>query len=81
MSSRNAYLTAEERTRALALSRGLFAAAAAQLGIILKVPVALEKPDALTKAVPAMNRVGNWPAFSRDLFAKGLERRAFGYPL
>lgn len=32
MSSRNAYLSAEERTRALALSRGLFAAASAHEG-------------------------------------------------
>jgi hypothetical protein len=68
-----------DQPTARALQR--FAAGAAQLGIVLKVPAAIDKPDAPAKAIAAMDRVGNWPAFSRALFAKGLERRAFGYPL
>ena len=60
-----------------------FAAAAAQVGITLRVPTeivstGLERQDRI-KAVA--EKVSNWPEFSRAIIAKGLEKRAFGYPL
>jgi hypothetical protein len=27
------------------------------------------------------DKVTNWAEFSREIFARGLERRAFGYPI
>lgn len=58
-----------------------FSAAAAQLGIVLKPPVTLAEPAPLVRPAPMSERVGNWTEFSRDIFARGLERRAYGYPL
>jgi hypothetical protein len=60
-----------------------FAAAAAQVGITLRPPATLthaglERQD---KARSLADKVSNWAEFSREIFARGLERRAFGYPL
>jgi hypothetical protein len=60
-----------------------FVAAAAQVGISLKVPAALPhaglKQQDLGKA--AAFKVANWPEFSKALIERGLEKRAFGYPI
>jgi hypothetical protein len=58
-------------------------AAAAQVGITLRVPATLSatglvKQDRV-KAVA--DKLSNWPQFSRELTRRGLEKRAFGYPL
>jgi len=60
-----------------------FAAAAAQLGVTLRPPA-----PAAGRDVPPPVRVGalagdvrNWTAFSAEIFRRGLEKRAFGYPL
>jgi hypothetical protein len=60
-----------------------FAGAAAQLGITLRPPALSVEPEGERAAPPALfvERVANWPAFSRELSARGIERRAFGYPL
>jgi LPS sulfotransferase NodH len=60
-----------------------FAMAAAQVGITLRPPVAatcvgLERQD---KAKSLVDKVSNWAEFSREIFARGLERRTFGYPI
>lgn len=60
-----------------------FSTAAAQVGITLRTPAAplsggLVKQDRVK--APA-DKALNWPAFSRELSARGLEKRAFGYPL
>jgi LPS sulfotransferase NodH len=60
-----------------------FAAAAAQVGITLRPPTTLthaglERQD---RARALADKVRNWAEFSREIFARGLERRAFGYPL
>ncbi|MDP1732381.1 MAG: hypothetical protein Q8L54_14645 [Devosia sp.] len=59
-----------------------FAGAAAQLGITLKVPGAiatrgLQRQD---RARNIGDKVRNWSEFSREVFKRGLEKRAFGYP-
>lgn len=59
------------------------AAAAAQVGVTLRVPqapnlTALTRQDRTTAAA---DRVIDWPEFSRGLVSRGLERRAFGYPI
>lgn len=60
-----------------------FAAAAALVGITLRPPgeitrTGLERQD---RAKTLADKVTNWAEFSREIFARGLERRAFGYPL
>lgn len=60
-----------------------FAAAAGQVGISLRPPVVvthqgLERQD---KARSLADKVTNWAEFNREVFARGLERRAFGYPI
>ena len=60
-----------------------FAATAAQVGITLMSPASithtgLEKQD---RSKSMIDKVSNWAEFSRDIFSRGLERRAFGYPL
>jgi hypothetical protein len=58
-----------------------FSAAAGQLGVVLRLPPTF--PDLPVPAKPAApaDRVANWATFTRDLFARDLERRAYGYPL
>lgn len=60
-----------------------FAAAAAQLGITLRPPAAatiggLQRQD---RARNIADKVHNWTDFSREVFRRGLEKRAFGYPI
>lgn len=57
--------------------------AAAQVGITLRVPATLT-PSGFVKqdrVKAAADKLSNWPQFSRDLTLRGLEKRAFGYPL
>jgi hypothetical protein len=58
-------------------------AAAAQLGITLRVPATLTSTGLAKqdRVKAAADKVSNWPQFSRELTARGLEKRAFGYPL
>jgi hypothetical protein len=58
-------------------------AAAAQLGITLRVPATLVSTGLVKqdRVKAAADKVSNWPQFSRELTARGLEKRAFGYPL
>jgi len=59
-----------------------FAGAAAQVGITLRPPATITHTGpAPTKPAALVETVANWPAFSRELLARGIERRAFGYPL
>ena len=60
-----------------------FAAAMRQLGIELRVPSALTHPGLVKqdRENAAASRVRNWPDFSRGLIERGIEKRAFGYPL
>ena len=59
------------------------AAAAAQVGITLRVPPALASTGLVKqdRVKAAADKIGNWPQFSRELTLRGLEKRAFGYPL
>ena len=58
------------------------AAAAAQVGVTIRMPA---KPPAATPAradrPPLGETVANWQELNRAIFARGLERRAFGYPV
>ena len=58
-------------------------AAAAQVGITLRVPATLASTGLMKqdRVKAAADKLGNWPQFSRELTARGLEKRAFGYPL
>lgn len=58
-------------------------AAAAQVGITLRVPPALASTGLVKqdRVKAAADKIGNWPQFSRELTLRGLEKRAFGYPL
>ena len=60
-----------------------FASAAAQVGITVRMPLSfphagLVKQD---REGAAAFRVKNWPDFSRGLIERGIEKRAFGYPI
>lgn len=59
-----------------------FAAAAAQLGVTLKAGAVrvggLQRQD---KARNIGDKVRNWTEFSREVFRRGLEKRAFGHPI
>ena len=58
-------------------------AAAGQVGITLRVPTNLAATG-LTRqdrVRAAADKLSNWPQFSRELTVRGLEKRAFGYPL
>ncbi len=60
-----------------------FAVAAAQVGITLRAPAAIAYPglERQDKARSLADKVSNWAEFSREIFARGLERRTFGYPI
>lgn len=60
-----------------------FSAAAAQVGVTLRVPAALGTTGLVKqdRIKAAADKTDNWPAFSRALVARGLEKRAFGYPV
>lgn len=60
-----------------------FASAAGQVGITVRFPATvthqgLVKQDRETAAA---FRVKNWPEFSKALIDRGIEKRAFGYPI
>lgn len=60
-----------------------FASAAAQVGITVRMPLSfphqgLVKQD---REGAAAFRVKNWPDFSKGLIERGIEKRAFGYPI
>ncbi len=58
-------------------------AAAAQVGITLRVPATLASAGLVKQdgVKAAADKLSNWPQFSRELTLRGLEKRAFGYPL
>lgn len=60
-----------------------FSAAAAQVGVTLRVPATLTTTGLVKqdRVKAAADKVDNWPAFSRALVAQRLEKRAFGYPV
>lgn len=57
--------------------------AAAQVGITLRVPGTLASTglNRQDRVKAAADKLSNWPQFSRELTLRGLEKRAFGYPL
>lgn len=60
-----------------------FAASVAQVGLTLRVPPKLAF-DGLVKQDREKTvafKVKNWPDFSKGLVERGIEKRAFGYPL
>jgi hypothetical protein len=60
-----------------------FAAAAGQVGVFLRAPTSIAHPglERQDKGKSLADKVTNWTEFSREIFARGLERRAFGYPI
>lgn len=58
-------------------------AAAGQVGITLCVPATLTSTGLVKqdRVKAAADKLSNWPQFSRELTRRGLEKRAFGYPL
>lgn len=58
-------------------------AAAAQVGVTLRVPATLTSAGLVKqdRVKAAADKLANWPQFSRELTTRGLEKRAFGYPL
>lgn len=60
-----------------------FAAAVAQVGLTLRVPPALPHPGLVKqdREKTVAFKVKNWPDFSKGLVERGIEKRAFGYPL
>jgi LPS sulfotransferase NodH len=60
-----------------------FAAAAGQLGNLLQVPRVLTTEGLVRQdnGTAAAFKVRNWVEFSKALQARGLEKRAFGYPI
>lgn len=58
-------------------------AAAGQVGITLRVPATLTSSGLVKqdRVKAAADKLSNWPQFSRELTRRGLEKRAFGYPL
>ncbi len=75
------YETDIDQPPELALKR--FAAAAAQVGVTLRVPARVGSAGLMKQdRVKAMaDKVLNWPEFSRIIVTRGLEKRAFGYPV
>ena len=57
------------------------AAAAAQVGVTIRMPAALDATAARPPRRPLDESVDNWAGANREIFARGLERRAFGYPI
>lgn len=59
------------------------ASAAAQVGITIRVPAELPHKGLLKqdRESAAAFRVKNWSDFSKGLIERGIEKRAFGYPI
>jgi hypothetical protein len=57
--------------------------AAAQVGITIRVPLNLPHKGLVKqdREGAAAFRVKNWPDFSKSLIERGIEKRAFGYPI
>jgi len=75
------YETDIDQPPAWALKR--LGAAAAQVGVTLRVPATLTSTGLVKqdRVKAAADKLSNWPQFSRELTLRGLEKRAFGYPL
>lgn len=75
------YETDSDQQPEWALKR--LSAAAAQLGVTLRMPAKLTTTGLVKqdRVRAAADKVSNWPQFSRELTTRGLEKRAFGYPL
>lgn len=60
-----------------------FASAVAQVGLTLRVPPALAHEGLVKqdREKTVAFKVKNWPDFSKGLTERGIEKRAFGYPL
>jgi hypothetical protein len=60
-----------------------FASAAAQVGLTVRVPAVLPEPGLVKqdRETAAAFRVKNWSDFSKALIDRGIEKRAFGYPI
>ncbi len=60
-----------------------FASAAAQVGLTVRVPATLTHPGLVKqdRETAAAFRVKNWSDFSKALIDRGIEKRAFGYPI
>lgn len=60
-----------------------FASAAAQVGLTVRIPSELPHPGLVKqdRETAAAFRVKNWPDFSKALIERGIEKRAFGYPI
>ena len=60
-----------------------FSGAAAQLGITLRVPaeIGFKGLGRQDRSRSIDDKVRNWAAFSREVFKRGLEKRAFAYPI
>lgn len=57
--------------------------AAAQVGITMRVPAELPHPGLVRqdRERTVAFKVKNWPDFSKGLVERGIEKRAFGYPI
>lgn len=60
-----------------------FAAAVSQVGLTVRVPADLPHAGLVRqdRETAAASRVRNWSDFSRGLVERGIEKRAFGYPI
>jgi hypothetical protein len=60
-----------------------FASAAAQVGLTVRLPTELPYPGLVKqdRETAAAFRVKNWSDFSKALIDRGIEKRAFGYPI
>jgi hypothetical protein len=60
-----------------------FASTVAQVGITVRVPAAFPHPGLVKqdREKAAASRVKNWSDFSKGLIERGIEKRAFGYPI
>lgn len=57
--------------------------AAAQVGLTLRIPAELPHPGLVRqdRERTVAFKVKNWPDFSKGLVERGIEKRAFGYPI
>ena len=60
-----------------------FASTVAQVGITVRMPLSFPHPGLVKqdREKAAASRVKNWSDFSKGLIERGIEKRAFGYPI